>query len=1053
MKRFLLFISILLFVCFFPVKTRAQGNQTVLNGAATTPVSFPGGSCTYQWTNNQPGIGLPASGTGNIASFTAVNTGSSPIIATITATPAQSEYAYIVNTYDNTVSVINVLTQIVVATVPVGGQAFFVWASPDGNHVYVSNEGPFSVTVINTANYTVAATIPLPHNPYGLIVSPDSKQLYVGNGPDVSIINTATNMITGTIVPPNTIPGTDPYELAFSPDGSILYVADGSSSNSISVINTITGAAYTLPSNEPMYLVVSPDGKLLYAVIGYNNYISVINTATHVASVIALANPAGSAVLSPDGSLLYATGGAPAQNPNPLHIDSVYVINTAANKVIKTISVGKGASGVSITPDGKQLYVCNNYSNTVSVINTATNTVTATIPVGNGPTSLGSFITSGPPCTGSPVSFTITINSTTNIQNSAVTGNISACAGNPSASPNIEQFAVTGNNLTANLIATAPAGFEVSLTPASGYGSSVTLNATAGTVNSTTIYVRSAATAPVGNPLGNVVLSSTGNISQSVAVTGRVYGQTPASVSIVASANNVCAGTPVTFTATPVNGGSAPAYQWQVYGTNAGTNSPTFTSSTLPNGALVTCTITSNSPCATVATAGSNKITMIVNPQAPRPAVSITASGNNVCTGTPVTFTATTVNGGSAPLYRWQVNNTDAGTNSPVFITSTLANNDVITCTITSSTPCATPATGQSNSIIMDLPSQGTSPSISITASATNVCTGAAVTFTATPVNAGGTPSYQWQVNGSNAGTNSPVFTTSALANNDKITCIITTSIPCTTDATAASNLITMNVASQAVSPSVSIAASANSVCAGTPVTFTASPANGGSAPFYQWQINNTDVGTNSPIFTSSTLAGNDVVSCTVTSNATCVTPAAAASNPITVSIIPPPVVNAGGNKTIKLGQSTTLNGTAGAGIADITWGPAAGLSNNKILNPVASPTLTTTYVLMVQATDGCIGLDSATVVVLQSIAVPNAFTPNGDGINDTWDIKYLNAYQNCTVKVFNRWGQLVFNSIGYGIPWNGTYNGSALPTGTYYYLINLKNNSRLLSGFVEIVR
>ncbi|HEY8784497.1 MAG TPA: gliding motility-associated C-terminal domain-containing protein [Mucilaginibacter sp.] len=88
-----------------------------------------------------------------------------------------------------------------------------------------------------------------------------------------------------------------------------------------------------------------------------------------------------------------------------------------------------------------------------------------------------------------------------------------------------------------------------------------------------------------------------------------------------------------------------------------------------------------------------------------------------------------------------------------------------------------------------------------------------------------------------------------------------------------------------------------------------------------------------------------------------------------------------------------------------------------------------------------------------QNITIPSAFTPNGDGINDTWGIKYLDSYLNCTVQVYNRYGENVYSSIGYGIPWDGTYKGSALPTGTYYYIINLMIGGEVLSGFVAIVR
>jgi gliding motility-associated-like protein len=88
-----------------------------------------------------------------------------------------------------------------------------------------------------------------------------------------------------------------------------------------------------------------------------------------------------------------------------------------------------------------------------------------------------------------------------------------------------------------------------------------------------------------------------------------------------------------------------------------------------------------------------------------------------------------------------------------------------------------------------------------------------------------------------------------------------------------------------------------------------------------------------------------------------------------------------------------------------------------------------------------------------EAIVIPNAFTPNGDGVNDTWNIQYLSAYLNCRVDVFNRYGEKVYSSIGYGTPWDGSYRGASLPVGTYYYIISLNNGLKALSGYVAIIR
>jgi len=522
------------------------------------------------------------------------------------------------------------------------------------------------------------------------------------------------------------------------------------------------------------------------------------------------------------------------------------------------------------------------------------------------------------------------------------------------------------------------------------------------------------------------------------------------SVSIAADQTTICAGTTVTFTATPVNGGAAPGYQWLVNGQNTGTNSKTYATSSLANGDKISCTMTSNATCVTAASAISNSIGITVSAHV-APSVSIVASDDNICPGSVVTFTAMPANGGSTPAYQWLVNGNNAGTNSPTFSSNTFTNGDQVSCIMTSNLTCVSPASATSNSLNVNV-NPLVAPSVSIASSQTSICPGATVTFTATPTNGGNTPAYQWLLNGNNTGTNNATFSSNTLSNGDVISCRLTSDANCLISPYATSNNITITL-NGPVTPAVSINISENNVCAGTPVTFTATPANGGTAPDYQWLVNGIGAGTNSATFTSATLANGDAVSCMMTSNATCATPVSIASASIIMAIFPLPIVTGGGDKTIKQGNTTVLTATAQGNIADITWSPATGLDNTKVLNPNASPLKTTVYTLTVVTTDGCTAIASVTVNVLEEITIPNTFTPNGDGVNDKWDIKNLADYQNCLVQVFTRWGVEVFNSKGYASPWDGTLNGKRLPIGTYYYIINLNNNTPPIAGFVVIIR
>ena len=87
------------------------------------------------------------------------------------------------------------------------------------------------------------------------------------------------------------------------------------------------------------------------------------------------------------------------------------------------------------------------------------------------------------------------------------------------------------------------------------------------------------------------------------------------------------------------------------------------------------------------------------------------------------------------------------------------------------------------------------------------------------------------------------------------------------------------------------------------------------------------------------------------------------------------------------------------------------------------------------------------------ALVIYDAFSPNDDGKNDVWNIHGIQTYPNCIVKVFNTWGNQVFSSKGYTQPWDGKFNGNALPAGTYYYIIELEPGGKTYSGTVNIVK
>jgi len=161
----------------------------------------------------------------------------------------------------------------------------------------------------------------------------------------------------------------------------------------------------------------------------------------------------------------------------------------------------------------------------------------------------------------------------------------------------------------------------------------------------------------------------------------------------------------------------------------------------------------------------------------------------------------------------------------------------------------------------------------------------------------------------------------------------------------------------------------------------------------------------------------------------------------VIVNLLPLPDVDAGPTYSIPLYGSVTIGGNPTSGSAtSFTWFPATGLSNINISNPVASNTVSTVYTVVVTGTNGCVAMDSVLVYVYPEIKIPNGFSPNGDGVNDTWIIDNLEQFPDNEVEIYNRWGELLFRSEGYKTPFDGKYKGKDLPVGTYYYVLKLNH-------------
>ena len=176
-----------------------------------------------------------------------------------------------------------------------------------------------------------------------------------------------------------------------------------------------------------------------------------------------------------------------------------------------------------------------------------------------------------------------------------------------------------------------------------------------------------------------------------------------------------------------------------------------------------------------------------------------------------------------------------------------------------------------------------------------------------------------------------------------------------------------------------------------------------------------------------------------------------------TISTPPPLSVDAGPDQTINFGDAANINATVPGGVT-ITWSPDADLSCNDCPNPIATPGLTTEYLLEIMDANGCEASDSVTIFVLEEpgfIVIPNAFTPNGDGRNDVFNVIGSNI-DHIEMAVFNRWGEKIFESLDVNFGWDGTYKGKEQEQAVYIYYIIVgmtDGTTKTLSGNVTLVR
>lgn len=273
----------------------------------------------------------------------------------------------------------------------------------------------------------------------------------------------------------------------------------------------------------------------------------------------------------------------------------------------------------------------------------------------------------------------------------------------------------------------------------------------------------------------------------------------------------------------------------------------------------------------------------------------------------------------------------------------------------------------------------------------------------------------------------------------------ITTAAECTFDVTISGASVDRPAASISVTPS------STSICLNDLFTATAAITNCPDSTDYIWSINGIVVATTSePIFQSTQLQDGDILSVETSCYLLCTEYVNTTTPAIAVYSFP---LDAGPDQTIATGESTLLHGSTTA--STFEWSPTFYLSDPASLNPIAFPSTTTIFTLTATE-NGCTQEDFVSINIVEELIFPTTFSPNGDNVNDRWEISGVSNYPNCFVRIFNRWGQEVFQSTGYSKEkaWDGTSNSNKLSEGVYFYIVELRDaDKQEFKGSITLIR
>ena len=944
-------------VSIYPTPNVVQPpNQTLCNGASTTAVNFSGSlaNTVFNWTNDNTSIGLPASGTGNIAAFTAINTGNTTVTATITVTPVH-------------------------LTCSGTAQTFTITVHPTPNVIRPANQTVCNGILTNAINFSgaiAATTFSWTNNNTSIGLAAGGN----GNIAAFTATNTGNTPVTATItVTPSAsgCPGSpETFTITVNPTPNVAQPAsqtlcNGATTNPVNFTGSVTGSSFSWTNNNT---------SIGLPASGNGNIAAFTATNTGNTAVTATITVTPSASGCPGLPLTFTI----TVNPTP----------NVAQPASQTICNGATTNPVNFTGavTGTQFSWTNNNSSIglpavgtgnipAFVATNATNTaVTATITVT--PSAVG--------CAGTPETFTITVNPTPDVNrppDQSLCNASTTNAVNFSGSVAGTIFNWTNNNTTIGLAA-------------SGMGNIAPFTAInyLNTVNLATIAVTPDASGCAGTP-------------------EYFYINVKPTPDVVQPPNQeLCSGAPTN--AIIFSGAvTGTTYSWTNTGTIIGLpasgsgNIPSFTASS--NGAYTAVAGITVTPSAAGCNGPSKIFSITVNP-VPSIAQPTNQSLCNGATTNAVAFTGTLSN---VSTYTWTNSDPSIGLpasgtgNIPAFA-AVNTGNTAITATITV-TPSTSLCPGSARSFTITV---HPTPAV-VVSNDMNVCLGSTAQLSAS-----GASQYTWTPSTGLSCTtcSNPVATP-------------TSSVKYIVRGQSAFGCFAFDsVSLTVIRPFQMLVTPNDTLCIGESTGLRASGANS-----YLWSppqgLNRVDIA--DPVATPATttlyrVVGYDGFGCFTDTNF------------VKITVGPRPTLNLGADITTTTGTTLTFNPVTQNGpIVSWTWTPTTGLSCSSCPNPSVTVKDNSYYILNIKNNYGCITNDTIFIFVFcksAQVFIPNAFTPDGDGLNDILMVRGKGIIVK-TFRIFNRWGELVFektnfnpNDPKYG--WDGKVRGVPATPDVFVY-------------------